>query len=144
MVSESCLHGNNAVRSGRLLYSDYEDIDSHLARAAQARLRSDHNLAIKEYRTALLRIDDGHTHKLLGLELAAVGLSTEALGEFRLAEKGGEPDDLLAYRIAIILGELNQHNQATLEYERFLQTRVCTQDLPARECIDAQRRLGKN
>ncbi len=125
-------------------YRDYQDVDSHLARAVQANIRGDRNQTIEEYRRALRLDDNAHTHKLLAKELAEVGFLSEALGEFRLAEKGGEPDDLTAYYIAALLDALNHPNQATLEYQRFLQTKACLQDLPDYHCEAARRRADNN
>ncbi len=124
------------------LYRDYQDVDSHLARAAHAKLRGNRNRTIEEYRAALRKDDDAHTHKLLAIELAEVGFLTEALSEFSLAEKGGEPDGLIPYRIAALLDALSDPNQAALEYRRFLQSKACTQELPNRRCETAARRVG--
>ncbi len=129
---------------GLYLYWDYQDIDSYLARAAQAQLRGDHARAIAEYRAALLKDDNAHTHKLLALELVAARLPREALSEFRLAEKAGEPDDRIPYHIGLMLEALNQSDQAALEYWKFLQTRACIQELPEPRCEDARRRVNNN
>jgi hypothetical protein len=127
---------------GIYLYRDYQDVDSHLARAAHAKLRGNRNRTIEEYRAALRQGDDAHTHKLLAIELADVGFKTEAVSEFRLAEKGGEPDELIPFRIASLLDAIGQPNQAVLEYRRFLQSKACTQELPDRRCETAMRRTG--
>ena len=125
---------------GIYLYRDYQGVDSHLARAAHAKLRGNRNRTIEEYRAALLQGDDAHTHKLLAIELADAGFKAEAVSEFRLAEKGGEPDELIPYRIAFLLDAIGQPNQAVLEYRRFLQSKACTQELPDRHCETAMRR----
>jgi hypothetical protein len=75
---------------GAYFYFDSRSVDAHLARAAQAKLVDDSTTAIREYRAALKREDDPHTHKLLAIELANAGQVSEAITEFRLAELGGE------------------------------------------------------
>jgi len=76
---------------GLFVYFDGRTVDAHLARAARAKLVYDHNTAIKEYQQALTLEDNPHTHKLLALELADAGYTSEANAEFRLAEQGREP-----------------------------------------------------
>jgi len=78
---------------GAYFYFDSRSVDAHLARATQAKLVEDSTTAIREYRAALAREDDPHTHKLLAIELANAGAISEAIKEFRLAKQGGEPDD---------------------------------------------------
>ena len=126
---------------GLYLYSDYQSVDAHLARATQAKLRGDLRGTISEYRAALGQEDNPHTHKLLAIELSDVGNWTEALSEFRLAEEGGEPDDSIAFRIGTLLDILNLGGQAKLEYERFLVSRACTQPLPDDRCVTARGRV---
>ena len=75
---------------GALFYHETQTVDSHLARAAQAKLVEDHATAIREYRRALALEDNPHTHKLLGIELANDGQLKEAAAELSFAEKGGE------------------------------------------------------
>jgi hypothetical protein len=75
---------------GTYFYLDSRTVDAHLARATQAKLVYDTNTAIREYRQALALEDDPHTHKLLAIELANAGYVSEAISEFRLAERGGE------------------------------------------------------
>jgi hypothetical protein len=75
---------------GLFVYFDSRTVDAHLARAARAKLVDDHHTAIKEYRQALAVEDNPHTRKLLAIELANAGYTTEANEEFRLAEQGGE------------------------------------------------------
>ena len=74
------------------VYLDSRTVDAHLARAARAKLVDDHHTAIREYRQALALEDNPHTHKLLAIELANAGYTSEAALEFRLAQEGGEPD----------------------------------------------------
>lgn len=76
---------------GLFVYFDGRTVDAHLARAARAKLVDDHHTAIKEYRQALAVEDNPHTRKLLAIELANAGYTSEANEEFRLAEQGGEP-----------------------------------------------------
>lgn len=131
------------VVTGIYLYRDTQGFDAHLAQAAYAKLRGNHNEAIAEYRAALREDDDPHTHKLLGLELGATGDWAEALSELRLAEQGGEPDDLSIYRIANLLAALNMPNQARLEYQRFLNSKACLQAPPDSLCDDARVSMAK-
>jgi hypothetical protein len=78
---------------GVYFYFDSRSVDAHLARANRAKLVEDSATAIREYREALKREDDPHTHKLLAIELANAGYISEAIREFQLAAQGGEPDD---------------------------------------------------
>ena len=78
---------------GAYFYFDSRSVDAHLARATRAKLVEDSATAIREYREALKREDDPHTHKLLAIELANAGYMEEANSEFQLAERGGETCD---------------------------------------------------
>lgn len=78
---------------GAYFYFDSRSVDAHLARATRAKLVEDSTTAIREYREALKREDDPHTHKLLAIELANAGYIEEANSEFQLAERGGETCD---------------------------------------------------
>jgi tetratricopeptide (TPR) repeat protein len=127
--------------TGLYLYRDYRSLDAHLARAAQARLTGERSRTINEYRTALKIEDDPHTHKLLAIELAEAGDWTGALTNFRLAERAGEPDDLIPFRIATLLDALNQGSEAVLEFQRFLNSGACTQQLPEYRCAVARARV---
>ena len=129
---------------GLAQYRDYNGVDAHLARATQARLYGDRERAIREYNEALAIEDNAHTHKLLAMELNAIGDWTGALSEFRLAEKGGEPDQLLPYRIGVLLDQLNQPNQAAMEFEQFLYSNACLQSPPDSHCDQARKRLGRD
>ena len=126
--------------TGLYLYRDYRSLDAHLARAVQARLTRERSRTINEYRAALEIEDNPHTHKLLAIELAETGDWTEALAQFRLAERAGEPDDLIPFRIATLLGALNQGSEAVLEFQRFLNSGACTQQLPDYRCAVARAR----
>src|SRR4030095_11958551 len=121
-------------------YRDYNGIDAHLARATQAKLYGDRERAIQEYSQALAIEDNAHTHKLLAMELNAVGDWTGALAEFRLAEQGGEPDQLLPFRIGSLLDRLNQSNQATFEFKRFLFSDACLKSPIDARCDEARKR----
>ena len=125
--------------AGIYFYRDYNTVDAHLARASQAKLRSGPAKVIREYRAALALEDNAHTHKLLGLELAEAGQWSEALNELRLAERGGEPDESLPFRIAEALKASGEHSAALLEYRRFLNSHACTQQLPDTRCEVARR-----
>jgi tetratricopeptide (TPR) repeat protein len=95
---------------------------------------------IREYRAALALEDNPHTHKLLGIELADAGQWTDALFEFRAADRGGEPDDSLSFRIGQALDASGQPLAAVHEYRRFLESHRCTQPLPDDRCGIAGRR----
>jgi hypothetical protein len=126
---------------GFYLYWDHQSVDGHLARATQAKVSGKRGGTIDEYRAALKLEDNPHTRKLLAMELADTGDWTGALLELRKAEQGGETDDLIAFYIATLLDSLNLPNQATLEYQRFLESRVCTQPLPDERCVGASVRV---
>jgi len=124
------------------LYRDSRSVDAHLARAMQARVVEQKSRAIGEYRAALAREDSAHTHKLLAMELQDAGRHEEALSEFITAEKGGEADDSLPFRIAELLDESGRHDEATAAYRRFLQTGACRQSLPDPRCDTAQQAMS--
>ena len=126
---------------GVYLYTDYQSVDAHLARAVQAKLKGELGNTIIEYRRALLTDDNPHTHKLLAIELADTGNWTEALWEFRIAEDGGERDDSIPFRIASLLDILNLEGQARLEYERYLMTPACTDPVPDGRCVIARAKV---
>lgn len=122
-------------------YFDDRSVDAHLARATQAKLVDDSRTAIREYREALARDDDPHTHKLLAIELANAGEVREAISEFRLAEAGGEPDDSIHYALGLLLEKLDLTSQAAMEFEKFLMSATCEQ---ADARCDAARERLKN
>jgi hypothetical protein len=125
---------------GLYLYRDRNSVDAHLARAAQAKVMGQREKTIREYRAALALEDNPHTHKLLGIELADAGQWTDALLEFHAAERGGEPDDLLSFRIGQALDASGQPLEAVHEYQRFLESDRCRQPLPDERCEIAGRR----
>lgn len=129
--------------TGGYLYRDHNSVDAHLARAQQAKLNSPPAQTIREYRAALALEDDPHTHKLLGLELADTRQWAEALKEFRLAERGGEPDELLPFRIAQAMEATQQSEGALLEYRTFLTSGACRQTVPAELCSAARIRIAE-
>lgn len=126
---------------GFYLYWDYQSVDGHLARAADAKVSGKRGETIDEYRAALKLEDNPHTRKLLAIELADTGDLSGALFEFRKAEQDGETDDLIAFYIARLLDSFNLPNQATLEYKRFLESTVCTQPVPDARCASASGRV---
>ena len=126
---------------GLYLYRDHQSVDGHLARAAQSKLMGKRGAAIDDYRAALELDDNPHTRKLLAMELADTGDRAGALFEFRTAERDGETDDLMALHIATLLDSLNLPNQATLEFQRFLESRACIQSLPDERCAGATLRV---
>ena len=124
---------------GAFYYFDSRSVDAYLARAERAKLVDDYATAIREYRGALALEDNPHTRKLLAIQLTQAGQFTEALAEFRLAQKGGEPDDGIHYNVGRLLERLNQNEQAKLEFQNFLITNTCLQLDP--RCEDARARL---
>jgi tetratricopeptide (TPR) repeat protein len=106
-------------------YRDRHSVDSHLAEASFAKVSSDQDSAIKQYREALRLEDSAHTHKLLALSLMEAGHADEALKEFRIAEAGGEPDDSIHLHLAHLLDKLNRKDEATAEYQKFLTSKSC-------------------
>lgn len=126
---------------GIYLYRDYHGIDAHLARASQAKVMNQRDRAIREYRAALALEDDPHTHKLLGIELAGASNWREALKEFRAADRGAEPDDMLPFWIGQALEQVTQASEAVREYERFLSGPRCVRSLPDSRCEIARRRI---
>jgi tetratricopeptide (TPR) repeat protein len=121
-------------------YHDYRSVDAHLARANQARLMNQPERTINEYRAALRLEDNAHTHNLLAAELSGAGLYAEALAELRAAERGGEPDSTIPYRVASLLDLLERREEAAREYQNFLNTPLCTQSLPDARCENARLR----
>lgn len=122
-------------------YLDSRTVDAHLARAAQAKLIDDHGTVISEYHRALAIEDNPHTHKLLALELMQAGYLSDAISEFRLAEQGGEPDDLINYNLGLLLERLELKGQAVLEFQTFLFSTTCTQAEP--ECDSAREKIKR-
>jgi len=110
---------------GAFYYFDGRTVDAHLARATQAKLVDDTNTAIREYRQALAVEDDPHTHKLLAIELANAGYVSEAVSEFRLAQKGGEQDDAISYRLGLLFERIELMNQARMEFQQFVMSPTC-------------------
>jgi hypothetical protein len=125
---------------GVYVYRDYHTVDAHLARAAQARVMNQRGRTIREYRAALALEDNPHTHKLLGIELAETQEWVEALREFRAAERGGEPDDSLLFRIGQALDASGQSPEAVASYNKFLNSQACVQALPDSRCEIARER----
>jgi len=124
-------------------YQDARSVDAHLARANHARLRSQRETTIREIQSALALEDDPHTRKLLGVELIDAGRWNEALAEFSAAERGGEPDEKLSYHIAAAFDALNRPAEAAPRYQQFLNSRLCTQQLPPTLiCATASARLN--
>jgi tetratricopeptide (TPR) repeat protein len=123
------------------LLHDSSNADTHLARAKQAKLAGKPGQAISEYRQALALEDDAHTHKLLANELAESGYLIDALAEFRLAERKGEPDDNISFQIATLLQRLDHPNEAQMEYKRFVTSGSCL-TLSDPRCIEATVRIN--
>ena len=124
-------------------YRERRNVDTYLARATQARVAGNTANAIEQYRKALLIEDNPHTHKLLAVQLNIAGDLNGALSEFRLAEKGGEPDPTLPFRIAALLDLLNSQNEAVAEYERFLRSESCTKQPSDDRCVMARQRIDE-
>lgn len=124
------------------LYTDSHTADTHIARATEAKVSNDTKSAIREYQHALAEQDDAHTHKLLAAELANSGYWAEAISEYRLAEQGGEPDDVIHYQLGLLLDKMNLDGQAKLEFREFVFSEMCARPkLGDYRCEDAKRRL---
>jgi hypothetical protein len=106
---------------------DERTVDAHLARASMARVHSDSTTAIKEYRAALKLEDDPHTHKLLAQTLDDTGFFMDAITEFRIAEQGGEPDDSIHFRLALLLEKIDHKGESILEFKKFVASETCLQ-----------------
>lgn len=124
-------------------YRDYHSFDAHLARAAQSRLQGQRAETIRAYRAALRINDDAHTRKLLAIQLFEDGQPEAALSEFRAAERGGEPDELLPYLIAFSLDALGRAPEATIEYQKFLRGNACARPSPHARCAEVAARVGQ-
>ncbi len=123
---------------GALFFQHYYfGLDGHLARASNAKLHEQHARAASEYRAALRLADDPHTHKQLGLELAANKQWAEALAELHAAAQGNEPDAALPYHIANALAALDRRAEAVNEYQKFLAGVSCVQSVPDVRCAQA-------
>ena len=130
------------LAGGLYFYADYRSFDAHLTRAEWAKLRHRPDAAVGEYRAALRLREDGHTRKLLGLELLQAGRHEEALAELLAAERAGEPDDALAPHLAAALYALGRRNEAADAYRRFLAGPSCTRPAPDALCETARARVA--
>ncbi len=106
-------------------YFDEHSVDAYLSRASFAKVNGDWVTAIRQYREALKKEDNAHTHKLLGIALADGGYFNEAIVELRIAETNGEKDDLIAYRLGDLLERTNRNGESLVEFKRFLGTNTC-------------------
>lgn len=137
------LYAALVLSSGALyFYRDRASADAHLARAANARLRNQRDLAIREYAAALRLEDDPHTRKLLALELAADARHDEALAQLAAARAGGEPDPLIPLHAAASLDALDRTSEAAAEYRNFLAGELCRSEPADPRCEAARRRVG--
>jgi len=126
------------------LYRDAVSVDEHLARAAQHRINDETAQTITEYKQALELEDNPHTHKLLAIELAKMQYWTDALSEFRLALKGGEPDDSIHFSLGLLLDQIELPGEANLEYDAFLNTATCLREPADGRCEEARQRVRRN
>jgi tetratricopeptide (TPR) repeat protein len=108
-------------------YIDERTVDAHLSRASMAKVHSEPIKAIKEYREALRLEDDPHTRKLLAQTLDESGFFMEAITEFRRAEREGEDDDTIHFRLAILLEKIDHKGEALLEFKQFVVSKTCSQ-----------------
>jgi len=106
-------------------YFDDRSIDAYLARAINARVRLNPRAAVREYREALKIEDTPHTRKLLAATLEEAGLDSEAIAEYRAAERGGEPDDMINYRLGVLLERANEKDEALIEFKKFASSKTC-------------------
>jgi tetratricopeptide (TPR) repeat protein len=127
---------------GSTFYRDTQSADAHLARATAAKLVDDHEKTIAEYQKALAVEDDAYVHKLLAVALFEAGYVTESIAEFRLAENKGDPDELIPYRLGRALERVEQNGQARLEFQKFLQSKICARI--DNRCEYARQRVESN
>lgn len=130
-----------ALAGAYYFYRDYRSFDAHLARAAREKLNRRAERAIGEYRAALGVRDDAHTRKLLGLELLGAGRAEEALAELRAAERGGEPDEMLAYHIGSALEAAGRRDEAASSFEAYLRSGLCARTPSRASCEGARARV---
>jgi len=126
--------------AGAYKYFDDRSVDAHLARATNAKIRADPLSAINEYREALKIEDAPHTHKLLAATLEEAGLYSEAINEYRAAERGGEPDDFLHYKLGVLLERLNQRDEALIEFKKFVSSDMCLH--ADQQCDDVRQKIA--
>jgi tetratricopeptide (TPR) repeat protein len=112
---------------GIYTYVDERSVDAHLSRASLAKVHSEPNKAIKEYREALRLEDNPHTRKLLAQTLDESGYFMEAITEFRRAERGGENDDAIHFRLALLLEKIDHQGEALMEFKEFVNSETCLQ-----------------
>lgn len=124
------------------LYRDYQSVDAHLARAAQARVMNQRARTIREYEAALRIEDNAHTHKLLGMELAEEGQWSAALRELRAAESGGEDDDSLTFTIARACEATGQTSEARKQFQKFINSPACKNPVPDSRCDNARVKMA--
>ena len=126
---------------GVYVYRDTRSVDARLAQATMDKLKNQRTKTIQDYEVALALEDNPHTHKLLAIELAGAGYWTDAISEFRIAQKGGEPDDSIHFRLGVLLEKLAHPGEARLEYEEFLNTPACTNEPEDVRCEAAGQRI---
>ncbi len=108
-------------------FLDDRSVDAHLSRATLAKVNSNSVAAIREYREALKLEDSAHTRKLLAITLDEAGFVSDAITEFRLAEQGGEPDDSIHYRLALLFERSGKKSEAIVEFKKFMASKTCSQ-----------------
>jgi len=123
------------------LHKDSRSVDAHLARATQARLIGETQAVIREYEHALLLENNAHIRKLLGLALIEKGDWERALSELLLAERDGERDPQIAFKLATAYEQLGLREQAEVQYARFVKGDACLQPMPHDRCAMAQAKL---
>ena len=131
-----------ALAGGLYFYADYRSFEAHLARAERAKLRRRPDVTVGEYRAALRVREDGHTRKLLALELLQQGRHEEALAELLAAARAGEPQEGLDLHIASALSALGRRAEASAAYRRFLSGPSCAKTLGDEACEAARARLA--
>ena len=123
------------------LHKDSRGVDAHLARATQARLIGETQTVVREYEQALLLENNAHIRKLLGLALIEKGDWERALRELQSAERDGERDPQIAFRLATAYEQLGLREQAAVQYARFVRSDACLQPMPHDRCAMAQAKL---
>jgi hypothetical protein len=51
----------------------------------------------------------------------------DAITEFRIAEQGGEQDDAIHFRLAVLLEKIDHKGESILEFKKFAMSETCLQ-----------------
>ena len=110
---------------GVYTFRNSRSVDAHLSRASFAYVKNEQTKTIAEYREVLRLEDNPHNHKLLAGALADAGFTNEAIQEYRIAESGGEPDDLIHFQLGALLDKVDRKDEAIDEFRKFAESKTC-------------------